>query len=340
MRPVSAAGTGGDAGPAGGPTGPTGAADAEEGAADAARSTGRALLGRLRRVLARPPTAARLGAVTLVVLLVVGATGTYLALGYDADPQTAHANARARSDGADAWVWGLHAWSAGLLVVLVLLHAARAFARGKASSFASRRWLAGAGALAVVVTAFFTGTVLPWDQQGWEALTHVQYGVDVVGLSLFDPEVPASAPLDVVFWVHVLAVPALLAAVLAIHLHRPRVGGVGRHALRLRALLAAGAPAAAVVAVAAAALAVVAPPLLGPAPFPRLAVSRPDWPFLWLLPLQDRWDSLGLWALPAAVAAGAALPSLGRRWTRRGRLGLLWTAAAAMVGLSLLGAMP
>lgn len=291
---------------------------------------------RLKARLQGPPSAARLGTVTLVVLLLVGATGTYLALGYDADPGRAHDKSLERTGGPDAWVWGLHAWSAALLVVLVLLHAARAWARGKASSFTPRRWLAGAAALAVVVGAFFTGTVLPWDQQGWEALTHVQYAADVVGVELFDVEDPASAPLGAAFWLHVLAVPALLAAVLAVHLRR--AGGLRRHAVRLRHLLALGGRAAAPLAVAVAALAVLSPPLLGPAPFPRLAMTDPDWPFLWLLPLQDGLGSLGLWALPAAVAGGAALPSLGRDWNEGRRRAVLVAAAAAMVGLTLWGA--
>jgi hypothetical protein len=49
------------------------------------------------------------------------------------------------------------------------------------------------------------------------------------------------------------------------------------------------------------------PATLGPAPVQGLFVSRPHWPFLWLTPLQERLGPWSLMALPALVAAAAAL---------------------------------
>jgi hypothetical protein len=68
----------------------------------------------------------------------------------------------------------------------------RAWIQGRASKVSWRKWLTGVGGLVALVFAFFSGTILPWDQQGWEALQHVQYGFDTVGLTLFDVDAKQS----------------------------------------------------------------------------------------------------------------------------------------------------
>lgn len=296
--------------------------------------SGRAGSGSTARRWPEPPSATTLGTALLALLGVSGLTGIVLALSYDASPERAHRVVADQVGGALGFLWGVHAWTASLLLLLAVLHPARAWLRGRVREVSWRKWLTGTGALGVLVFAFFSGTVLPWDQQGWEAFQHVQHGVDVLGVSLFDVEAPSEAPLNWAFLAHVFAVPALLAGAVGWHLWR----GVAwrTHLTTLAKLLRGGLRRAWPLAALAVGLALLWPPLHGPAPVPRLQVTRPDWPFLWLLPVQRSLDSLGLWALPAGVAAVGALrllPEGSRAW----RLGVLGLVAAAWFGLTLVG---
>lgn len=296
-------------------------------------SRAREAWARLRR-RAGSPSATTLGAILLALLGLSGLTGIALALAYDASPQRAHRVVADQVGGVLGFLWGVHAWTASLLLVVAALHPSRAWLRGRVREVSWRKWLTGTGALGVLVFAFFSGTILPWDQQGWEAFQHVQYGFDVFGVDLFDAEAPAEAPLDWAFLAHVFAVPALLAATVGWHLWRGLAWRT--HARTMVKLVRSGWRRAWPLAVLAVALALVWPPLHGPAPVPRLQVTRPDWPFLWLLPVQRWLDSVGLWALPAGVASLGALrlvPEGSRAW----RLAVLGVVAAAWLTLTLFG---
>lgn len=83
----------------------------------------------------------------------------------------------------------------------------------------------------------------------------------------------------------------------------------------------------------------VAPPPLGPAPLEGVAVSRPDWPFLWLVPLQDAFGRYAVYALPALlVAAGFAFTRAPARASPTRRRVVVATALLLFVALTLLGA--
>jgi ubiquinol-cytochrome c reductase cytochrome b subunit len=282
-----------------------------------------------------PPSATRLGQILLALLGLSGATGIALALGYDWTPGEAHAVVASQIGGVLGWVWGVHAWAASILLVLAVLHPMRAWIQGRASKVSWRKWLTGVGGLGALVFAFFSGTILPWDQQGWEALQHVQYGFDVVGLTLFDVDAPSKAPLEWVFHAHAFVVPVSLAALVGAHLWRTPTA---REQINLVGNLAkAGARRAWPLALAAAGLAVLWPPLHGPAPIPRLQLTRPDWLFLWMIPIQQWLGSLGLWVLPAGLAGLAVAPLLSDELSRRCRLLLVAVALTTWLGLTLVG---
>ncbi|HUR67961.1 MAG TPA: hypothetical protein VM370_01850 [Candidatus Thermoplasmatota archaeon] len=248
--------------------------------------------------------ARRLGAVTLALLLFLALPGIVLSLRYHPEPALAHDAVTASDAGGLRALRGSHWWGASAVLALGALHYARSFAAARLDVPGRRAALAGLAALAILVLAYFSGTILPWDQQGWEALGHAR------GALGHARGAPADAPLRAIFWLHVLAVPAALAALLSLHLAR---GGRLAADLRRSARLLASAwkPIAATIALVVA-LGALSPPSLGPAPFEGIEVARPDWPFLWLVPLQDAMGPLALWALPIAfLIAGAALVS---RW--------------------------
>ena len=66
---------------------------------------------------------------------------------------------------------GIHYWSANLLVLVVLLHAARVLLTGGYQGPRRFTWVLGAGLLLGVLASSFTGYLLPWDQLSYWAVT-------------------------------------------------------------------------------------------------------------------------------------------------------------------------
>lgn len=275
----------------------------------------------------------RWGALVLAALLLLGLTGLPLALVYAPDPARAHDAVAALAQGRLAPARAVHAWAASAAVALVAIHMGAAIARERYHAAGRRVAVAGLLALALLLTLLFTGTILPWDQRGWEAFVHLRTGAAAAGIPLAEPD-PQAAPLGLLFYAHVLVLPALLLGLVAWHVRR---GSGARLALRRLWLLARSTwrPALALVA-ALLLLAPLAPPPLGPAPLPGLSLTRPEWPFLWLVPLQDAFGARGLLALPLALAAGVAWAALDRRSSTRARAWGVGIVAATWGLLTLL----
>ncbi|HLE96701.1 MAG TPA: hypothetical protein VI997_04955 [Candidatus Thermoplasmatota archaeon] len=277
------------------------------------------------------PSARLLGGVALLLLVALGVAGVVLALVYEAAPEAAHdAVARIVARPLLGFVRSFHAWAASAALVVALLAGARAYVSGGLSAWPRRARLAALGALAVLVAAFATGSVLRWDHAAWESYEHVRMGARLFAVPL--PGAPEAAPLPAFFLVHVLAVPVVLAAALVVLVAR-RPGA----AARLRVALVEAAPAATVLLVAVAALALVRPAAFGPPPLPGVVVARPEWPFLWLVPLQDAFGAPALLALPLAfvlVAFALVRPAASRR-ARAWGVGLATGLLAVLTVLAL-----
>lgn len=257
-----------------------------------------------------------LGPLAAAMALLAALAGAPLALGYAASPAEAHASVA----GMSPFLRGVHAWAASLAVVALLLDLACHWLAG---ALGARPWLGRALGLLALLALMQTGAVLAWDQQGWESLRHIRASAGQPGGS------PADAPLPLLFAAH-LGLPVLLLA--AAWLAEPS-------ARRWAEGLRGARPVVAIAAIAALALAALAPPGLGPEPIEGIAVSKPDWPFLWLVPLQDL---LGPPALPLGAAIAGALllaaARFGARWSDARRRRALLVAAAAFLALSAWGA--
>lgn len=292
------------------------------------------LRGELERPIAgqaaRAPWALGLGA--LLLLLLAALAGVPEALRFDP--------ARLPDALRGSVARGVHAWSASLAVVLVLAHVARAGWTRAHRGERMRTWLLGVGALAALLAAFWLGTTLRGDQQGFEAWEH---GAQVLGLLGARPG--EGEPFAALFWLHVLALPALLAGLLALHVRRVRRLGLAplapaepavRFALHARAALRlAGA-----LGLLAALLGALAPPPLGPAALPGLEAARAPWPLAWLVPWQDALGTPGIPAGLALFLGGLALvPRLDASSPRAARalLALLLAMVVGLGALALLG---
>ena len=190
----------------------------------------------VRRAVLHPLTTLGLGMACLCTLAVLAVTGLTLFLYYQPDQQQAyerilHISTALRFGG---FVRDLHYLSGNLLLVFAALHLTRVFLTG---SYKGRRlnWFYGLGLFVLILSANFTGYLLPWDQ--------ISYWAIQVGASLAD-YFPLLGPwLKAVilgghevgpetllrsFALHAGGIPALMLVLVSLHLWRIRKdGGLG-----------------------------------------------------------------------------------------------------------------
>lgn len=252
-----------------------------------------------------------LGGLTAATLLVLIATGIVLAQFYNPMPEAANASVRAIV--SDVWAGkllrGVHYWAAQAMYVLAVLHLLRVFFTASYKRPREANWLVGVAMLALVIGAIFTGTVLKWDQEGFEALAHnLEIGRLLGGAGFwFSARFSSAVPLLVRLYVaHVALIPGLLVALFGLdgmlikrHAISPKptasapagpgstgevTGPFTHHIRRVGAF--------ALVTIAGLGLlAVFLPPGLGPTPVEGIEVTRPLWMFWWVFTLENLFGS-------------------------------------------------
>lgn len=172
-----------------------------------------------------------LGGITLVGIAVLIATGIYLTQFYHGDPTQARQSVEYIITTARLgdFFRSLHFWMANLVTITLLLHVLRVFATGGYRAPRELNWVVGVGLLAITLGLVFTGTVLKWDQEGYEALQHnEEIGRLLGGVGIwFTPELTTSTPLlERLFVAHVAILPLLLIGVVAVHFLLVRYHGI------------------------------------------------------------------------------------------------------------------
>lgn len=174
-----------------------------------------------------------LGGLTALSFLVLLVTGVYLAQFYNPIPEAANQSIRELSN-----VWlgtfsrSVHFWSAQAMYVLVILHLLRVIFHGSYKRPREGNYLVGVTMFALVIAALFTGTVLKWDQEGFEALAHnIEVAELLGGLGYwFTPEVASSLPILVrLYDAHVVIVPGLIIVLLVLHALLIKRHGMSEH---------------------------------------------------------------------------------------------------------------
>ncbi|MDA8171092.1 MAG: cytochrome b N-terminal domain-containing protein [Nitrospiraceae bacterium] len=130
-------------------------------------------------------------------------------------------------------VQSVHKWSANLLIVFTLLHAARVFIHKAYRPPRELNWMAGALGFVLIMVSGFTGYLLPWDQRAYWA-TVVGTGMAgktpgaggfLVRLLRGGPEV-GSATLLRFYSLHTLWVPFMLLMIFWAHFHMVKRQGI------------------------------------------------------------------------------------------------------------------
>jgi quinol-cytochrome oxidoreductase complex cytochrome b subunit len=175
-----------------------------------------------------------LGGSSLVLITILAATGILLMLAYQPVPGAAYDSTLAIENRVvfGPLVRGVHYWSANLLVIVLLLHAARVFLTGGYHGPRQFNWVIGVTLLAVVLANAFTGYLLPWDQLSYWAITistgmlgYVPWlGTALQRVARGGTEIGADT-LTLFYAVHTSIVPTLLVVLMAFHFWRVRKAG-------------------------------------------------------------------------------------------------------------------
>jgi ubiquinol-cytochrome c reductase cytochrome b subunit len=295
-----------------------------------------------------------LGGLTMVSFLTLLVTGVYIGQFYDPVPEVA--NQSVRDLMTDVWLGafarGLHYWAAQAMFVLALLHLFRVFLHGSFKRPREGNWLVGVGMLLLTFLAVFTGTVLKWDQEAYEALIHNLDVAELLGGAgiWFTADLNDRVPLLLrIYTAHAVILPGLILVLVVLHAllvkrhkisphpsipatatedkepftnHLLRVGAFG---LVLLGVLSA--------------LAVLVPPVIGPTPVEGIETTRPLWFFWWFFPF-EQWfgvPSVGI-AIAAVFLLLAAVPFLDRSDKRhwRDRKMAMSVAGALLLALFLI----
>lgn len=279
-----------------------------------------------------------LGGITLFGFVILGITGFYLSQFYHPEPSEARDSVifTVTKVSFGEFVRSVHFWAANLVIITMSLHVVRVFMTGSFKRPREVNWLIGVGLLVTTAALYFSGTVLKWDQEGYEALTHNQAAADLLGsLGTFaTTDFTVSVPLLTrLYLVHASTLAVVFILLVVAHLALVKRHGISEQPeaagepdagpppegepshfnLHLRGLVGYGL----LVAVLAAILSLALPATLGDSVTPGIEQTKPPWLFWWLYALENWWG-IGalLWVTLAVPIALALVPFLDRSRAR------------------------
>lgn len=248
-----------------------------------------------------------LGGITFMGIIIATASGIWLAQYYNPDPVAARESVIFIQNEATLGdiIRGIHIWSAYLVVFTTILHMIRIYITASYKAPREVNWLVGVGLFGLILFgAFFTGTVLRWDQEAYEALIHNIEIASIFGAfgGFFSEAFTTSVSiLPRLYIAHVSIVPLLLVLLLVAHIFLIKYHGIsptpdqeetgeapggklpkeratGSYATHLRKMVGYGLVALGVAGV----LSVLWPQPIGQAPDPTMEITKPSPIYYWL----------------------------------------------------------
>lgn len=285
-----------------------------------------------------------LGGITGASLAILIVTGIVLVQFYSPVPESANASVRNIVTGVAGgrFVRGVHFWAAQAMYVTAVLHMIRVFLTASYKRPREGNYLIGVGMLGLVTLAIFTGTVLKWDQEAFEALGHnIEVGRLLGGAGFwFSPTFADQVPILVrLYGAHVVIVPGLIIVLAVLHALLVKRHKISPHpalptdatgtqaspdeptapfTVHLKRIAVFGVLLFGVLGI----LAVLWPPTVGAPPVEGIELTRPPWMFWWVFTIENLVGLPGiLWGELAFFALLAAVPFLDRSphrtWRRR-----------------------
>lgn len=169
-----------------------------------------------------------LGSATLFLGVVQGVTGILLTAYYVPHPDQAYDSINyIMTNVSFGWlIRGIHHWGATLLVITVFLHMLRTFFYGAYKYPREITWVTGVGLLLLTLGMGFTGYLLPWNQRAFWATTvgtSITETIPFIG-SFINSALRGGTELTTLtlvrfFSAHIWILPALIVALVGIHLY-------------------------------------------------------------------------------------------------------------------------
>jgi ubiquinol-cytochrome c reductase cytochrome b subunit len=167
-----------------------------------------------------------LGSATLILIGVQFLTGIALSMSYVPSPDHAYASVLYIDETPFGGITrAIHRASAGLLVLLVGLHALRVFIWGAHKYPRELSWVVGALLMFIIMGFAFTGYLLPWDQKAYWATvvgTNIAGSAPFIGGSVLEflrgGEALGAVGLSRFYGIHVWVLPASLLLLVGAHL--------------------------------------------------------------------------------------------------------------------------
>jgi len=169
-----------------------------------------------------------IGSATLIAFIVQIVTGVALAFTYVPTPEHAYESLEFITNQAilGNMVRGIHFWGASAMVLLVAMHAAQVFLIGSFKYPREVNWLSGTLLLVFTFGMAFTGQLLRWNQDAYwavvvgaaQAARAPLIGDWLTGV-LFAGQTVGGATLTRFYATHVFMIPAIMFALLGLHLY-------------------------------------------------------------------------------------------------------------------------
>jgi len=179
-----------------------------------------------------------LGLISLYLFLILCATGVLLMFFYVPSPDQAYDSMKDLEFVVSAGLVlrNMHRWAAHLMVISVFLHLCRVFYTAAYKPPREFNWVVGVGLFGLTLLLSFTGYLLPWDQLAFWAIT---VGTNIAGYApvvgkkiqflLLGGNVVGGPALLRFYVLHVIVLPGIAGALIAVHLWRVRKdGGLAR----------------------------------------------------------------------------------------------------------------
>ncbi len=169
-----------------------------------------------------------LGSASLFLFMMQGITGIFLTVYYVPSPDHAYDSIQfIMNEVAFGWlIRGIHHWGATLMVLIVFAHMLRTFYYAAYKYPRELTWVSGVVLLLATLGMGFTGYLLPWNQRSlWATVV----GTEIPGtLPLLGPWITrilrggedlSAVTLARFFSAHIWLLPAVLAAVIGVHIY-------------------------------------------------------------------------------------------------------------------------
>ncbi|OJV91791.1 MAG: hypothetical protein BGO39_17960 [Chloroflexi bacterium 54-19] len=266
-----------------------------------------------------------LGGITFMGIVVLAITGVWLAQYYNPDPSTARESVIYIQNNAPLGdvIRGIHVWTAYLVVITAVLHLIRIVVTAAYKRPRELNWVVGIALLGMLLfVGIFSGTILRWDQESYEAMSHNMELTNLLGALggyFADAFTTSVSMLPRLYVLHVSIMPLLLALLLIVHFFMIKHHGISptatqadngeapagklppfkmtaRYTTHLRLMVGYGIALLGLAGM----LGTIFPQAIGPTPDPSMEITKPPFLFFWIYPFENWFGIPGI--LYSAVA--------------------------------------